>query len=300
MKKLFTIILLFFLIIGCNSEKKKHVSKKLRIEAEVTSMKYGHIPDYLRFLGKVVYLNKNSLISPIDGYITKLYFHEGDYVKKEQIICEIQTPEGYLVKNIDSIINKKIGIIKVIAPTNGQIVDMKITSNGIYVNKGKILCRLFSQDNIKIQVNVPFEYKKWAKIGNKCEIILPDGSIITGSFSNVLPQVDNATQTLKVLANINTKKFLPENMIVTVLIDKNKKQNTQILPNSCLQTDVLMKKFWVMRLINDSTAVQTYVKVGTQNKKEVEIISPQFSPDDKFISVGSYGLEDTVLINAKQ
>jgi len=300
MNKLITIISLTFIMIACSSEKKEQSTQKLKIKAQTTSIKYGYIPDYLELTGKVVYLNKNSLVSPIDGYITKLNIQEGDFIEKNQIIYEIQTPEGYLVKKSDSLTKKDIGIVKVIAPSSGQIVEIKATTTGIFVNKGVTLCKLLSQDNIKIQINVPFEYKKWIKIGKKYKIALPDSSMITGRISKILPEVNTSTQTIKVLANINTKKFLPENMIVKVLIDKGNKQKTQILPKICVQTDVLMKKFWVMKLINDSTAVQTYVKVGTQNTNEAEIISPQFNPTDKFISVGSYGLEDTVLIDIQQ
>jgi stress-induced morphogen len=85
-------------------------------------------------------------------------------------------------------------------------------------------------------------------------------------------------------------------MIVKVLINKSNEHKTQILPKACLQTDALMRNFWVMKMINDSTAVQTNVKVGNQTHNKVEILSPQFNKNDLFISEGAYGLSDTVLV----
>ena len=58
-----------------------------------------------------------------------------------------------------------------------------------------------------------------------------------------------------------------------------------------------MTKYWVMKLINDTTAVSVSVKIGTQTYKNVEILEPQFLLSDKIVSQGAYGLEDTTCVN---
>ena len=112
----------------------------------------------------------------------------------------------------------------------------------------------------------------------------------------------NATaQTQTILAKSNQNLFLPENMLVKVNISKGGSSSKQVLPKACVLSDEMLKEFWVMKLINDSTAVKTVVKVGNRNADKIEIASPQFKKEDKIISVGNYGLSDTasVQINEK-
>jgi len=297
--KILFVIISIFLLNSCNNkeiEQQKNISK---IKVKTAKIEHTYIPDYLELTGKTTYLNKSNLIAPISGYISKVKVQQGDEVRKGQILFEMKTSEAYLMKDANDSSNKNYGTIKVYATVNGRIMNLSVMNKGVFVDKGSVMCILMSSNDLKLQVNIPFEYNKWAKIGNQCKIILPDNTELTGYFSKYMPQINEASQTVKVLANFKTNKFLPENMIVKVLLDKSSKKENQVLPKSCLQTDVLMKKYWVMKLVNDSTAVQTEVKVGNQNHDKFEVLSPKFNVDDLFISEGAYGLSDTVLIDKK-
>ena len=267
------------------------------VKVELSNITDGHIPDYLQFSAKTIYLNKSNLIAPISGYVTKVNTQLGDIVKKGQVLFEMKTSEAYLMQVNDNKAVTNYGSIKVYAAVSGRVMNLSIMNNNVFIDKGSVLCTLMSSNDLKLQVNIPVEYMKWGKIGNKCKVILPDSTELAGQFLKYLPQVNNASQTLKIITNINTNKFLPENMIVNILLDKSTKKQKQILPISCLQTDALMTKFWVMKVINDSTAVQTEVNVGNQNNDKFELLSPLFNKNDMFISKGAYGLEDTVLIS---
>jgi hypothetical protein len=54
-----------------------------------------------------------------------------------------------------------------------------------------------------------------------------------------------------------------------------------------------MKNYWVMKLINDSTAVKVLVTTGISEKDYVQIKMPVFKDSDLFLSSGNYGLGDT-------
>jgi len=298
MNKLSILILSIFAILYFNSCKEQTIEQKdatLKIKVKLSKITKGHLPDYIAFSGKTVYLNKSNLMSPISGYLTKVNIKQGDVVTKGKLLFEMQSSEAYVMQHKDSLVNK-YGTVKVYSPVSGRIVSLNMVNKGIFTDKGSLMCTILATNDLKIQVDVPFEYKELAKIGEKCQIILPDNSKIPGIFSKLLPQVDEASQTVKVMANIKTRQFLPENMKLTIFVDKNKEQQAQLLSKNCLQTDALMTKYWVMKRINDSTAAQTFVNIGTQNHDKVEILSPEFKPDDLFISEGAYGLSDTVLI----
>jgi multidrug efflux pump subunit AcrA (membrane-fusion protein) len=288
---IFTIVFLS----SCRQNESEEQNVIAKAQVTVSKMSEGYLPDYIRLTGKTIYLNKSTLVAPISGYITKVNVRQGDKVRKGDLLFEMQTPEIYTLAQKDSnFIN--YGLIKIYAPVSGSLINLNIVDKSVFADKGTLICVLIASNDLKLQVNIPFAYNQFAKIGNTCKIILPDDKEIQGTFTKILPQIDEQTQTLKVLANINTGKFIPENMIVSVLLDKSIKHKAQILPKKCLQTDALMKKYWLMKIINDSVAVQTFVKVANQTQDSVEILSPQFADSDLFVSDGAYGLSDTVLI----
>jgi hypothetical protein len=51
-----------------------------------------------------------------------------------------------------------------------------------------------------------------------------------------------------------------------------------------------------MKLLNDSTAVKVPVTVGAQEKDHIEIKQPAFSPKDKILLNGNFGLDDTAAV----
>lgn len=298
MKDIFILIGLFAVTLfsSCSEKLQEQTSAVPKVKVKTVKISHGSIPDYLELTGKTVYLNKSNLIAPISGYVTKVNAQQGDIVKKGHLLFEMKTPEAYLIQNNDRAANKAYGTINVYAAVSGRIMNLSVMNKGVFVDRGSVMCIIISSGDLKLQVNIPFEYNKWAKIGNKCKIILPDYTETDGRFSKWLPQINEASQTVKILANINTVSFLPENMIVKVLVDKSPKETVQILPKSCLQTDALMTKFWIMKLINDTVAIQTEINVGNQNHDKFEILSPVFDSTDLFICEGAYGLSDTVLI----
>ncbi len=297
-KKYSIVIILITVVLSCQQKEKKEQDIIAKVQVSVTKISQGYLPDFIRLTGKTIYLNKSSLVAPISGYITKVNVQQGDKVQKGKLLFEIQTPEAYVMKQKDSTaIN--YGIIKIYAPVNGRVVSLNIVNKSVYADKGAVMCILLASNDLKLQVSVPFEYKKYANIGTKCKVVLPDNTETEGVFSKTLPQIDEISQTVKILANISTKQFIPENMIVSVLLDKSTTHQAQILPKQCLQTDALMQQFWLMKLINDSTAVRVNVKISNQTHNKIEIESPQFSANELFISDGAYGLSDTILVNLK-
>lgn len=298
MNKLLTLLTVALSVIflpSCKHQTERKVDKTPKVQVRITSITHGYLPDYIEFTGKTIYLNKSSLVAPISGYVTKIAVEQGDMVSKGEVLFKIQAPEAYVMRHKA---NQKsnYGIINITAPATGQLVTLNIINKGVYANKGTTMCTILSSNDLKLQVEVPYEYNKYAKIGSACKIVLPDSSIINGSFVKMLPQINQNSQTIKVLAHIKDNKFIPENLIVKVLVDKTKEHKVQILNKQCLQTNALMTNFWVMKLINDSTAVSVPVQKGNQTHTQVEIIQPIFNTNDRIIYEGAYGLGDTVLV----
>ena len=90
---------------------------------------------------------------------------------------------------------------------------------------------------------------------------------------------------------------IPEGVNVRAFYVKQKKSDSQVLLRSAVLSSETLDEYWVMKLINDSTAIKTVIEIGNRYNNLVEIKEPQFSLDDRFVLSGNYGLPDTALIN---
>ena len=57
-----------------------------------------------------------------------------------------------------------------------------------------------------------------------------------------------------------------------------------------------MNKFWILKLINDTTAVRIYIEKGIENDSLIQILNPELSLTDRIISDGGFGLPDTAKV----
>lgn len=303
MKNLFIFLTLIFL--GLNACKPKDnrvnetVEKTPRTPVEVVSVGNGSINDELVLFGTTIYLKRNLVSSSIPAFVTVVNVKLGDKVNKGDILYVLQSKESRALGNdaakIDSSLSN-FGIVKIRASASGIISTLDRQQVGEYVLEGTQLCTIAESNDLVFQVNVPFEFTNLTKIGSRCTIILPDNSVHNAIFTRALTTMNITAQTQTILAKVNENLFLPENMIAKVGISKNTHSNKQTLPKSAVLSDEMMKKFWVMKLMNDSTAIKILVSIGNKNNQKIEILSPQFNGYDRIISVGNYGLSDTAQI----
>jgi len=68
------------------------------------------------------------------------------------------------------------------------------------------------------------------------------------------------------------------------------------LPKSAILSNETLEIFWIMKLINDSTAVRVDIQKGIENDSLIQILKPQFILSDRIIFDGAYGLPDTASV----
>lgn len=285
---------------GSKTETQSEQTTAPKTPVEVVSISNGSINDELTLFGTTIYLKRNLVTASIPAFITQVNVKLGDRVNKGDVLYVLQSKEsralGTDVSKVDSTL-KNFGVIKVIAPATGIISTLDKQQAGDYVLEGTQLCTIAESNDLVFQVNVPYEFTAYTKTGNSCSIILSDNSTHSAIFTKALTAMNVTAQTQTILAKCNENLFLPENMIVKVGISKSTQNKKQVLPKSCVLSDEMMKEFWVMKLINDSTAIKIPVIVGNKNSERIEILSPKFISTDKIISKGNYGLSDTALIS---
>jgi hypothetical protein len=306
MKKIYFFIF-FASILACKQNKPadtaETIAPKVRVPVEVISIHYGSVSNNLDLFATTVYLKRNVVTTPLPGFITRVNAHLGERVTRGQLLYELETKErralgGNPLPGDTAMSN--FGLIRVIAPTSGIVSTLDKQQPGDYVTEGVQLCVVAESGSLNFQVNVPYEYIQFARSGKSCRITLPDNSVLQAVFTTPLSNMNPAAQTQIVLAKSVDNLFLPENMVVKVSTGKGAEARRQVLLKACVLSDEMMREFWVMKLLDDSTAVKTLISIGNKNKEEIEVLSPQFNPGDKIISVGNYGLPDTASVTIRK
>ena len=296
-------LIVLFALISCtnNSKPAEEAATKVTTPITVTSISTGTISKVINLTATSSYLKKNTVKSTATGYITKISCNIGEYVKAGSPLYSVKTKEAEALSNFSKT-NPEFafsGELTIKAPTSGIITEVTKQAND-YVADGDQLCVIAEQSSLVFLLNVPFEQNKHAAIGTNCEIVLPDSTRIQGTIASKLSAIDAVSQTQSFVVKPRTNVQLPENLTAFVQLTESTKSNTQITDKKCVLTDETMENYWVMKLINDSTAIKIPVKTGIVTDTQVEILLPLFDKLDRLINTGNYGLPDTARINIIQ
>jgi len=240
------------------------------------------------------YMNKSIIRATTTGTIEKILINPGDFIASDQLLFTIRTREATALGNdtqIDSSLSFK-GIIKITSHKAGVINSISY-QKGDFVQEGDELAVVSEQNSMVFILDVPFEFDKYIETNRNCRIILPDNRQISGTITGKLPEMDMLAQTIRYIVKPQSAELLPANLIASINLVKSSKENAMILPKTAVLSDETQTKFWVMKLLNDSTAVKIIVNKGFENNDEVEITNPVFLPTDRILLTGNYGLPDT-------
>jgi hypothetical protein len=283
----------FILMTGCHQAVK--ISEKTTpsaIPVTVSPVHKGRMSSYLELSATSAFLFKASVKSPVTGYIENMFISQGDVVGSSRLLFTIITKEASAIMN-DTINSLKFkGIINVSAAVAGFISSID-HPKGDYVAEGDQLCQIAVPGSFVFILDIPFELSGSLQLNTPCEIVLPDGHLIPGVIKSRFPSMAGNSQTERYIVHLSESVSIPENLIAKIRIIKESVDNAVSLPKSSILTDEKMHSFWVMKLVNDSTAVKTLVTTGISEKEYVQIKMPVFNDRDLFLFSGNYGLGDT-------
>lgn len=295
------LIILAFLFLSiftqCSEIVISEVSEITAIPVECAAVSKHDIKEYITFNGVSQYSKKGNIRSHLTGYISSMNFELGQKINKNQIFASVRTKEQDALDELLSIDSSLTQLAKpntIKSNGDGVITTLNITKDD-YVAEGDILAIVSQPNSLVIQVNIPFEYHDFIRVGKICEIILSNGDIIKAKISEEIPVIDLVTQSQAFLIDL-PRNNLPENLNVSVRITLKEKKNAVVVPHEAIQTDELLKEFWVMKLIGDSLAIKTPIEILIQNDSLVEIKSSLISKGDKVITRGSYQLQDSTIV----
>lgn len=303
MKKIFLYFALFCLFVlgGCSTPVSDHTTAEVITPVRVVNPDSVTIENKIYLNAVASYLLKNDIKATINGYINRSNIHIGDKVKRGETLFILETKEAKSVGNTINKLNpsfKFSGINKIKSPVNSIVVALS-HQPGDYVQEGESLVTLADKNSFGFILYLPYEDHKLVSKNKNIRILLPDSTLLKGYVAQIMPNVDRVSQTQKVLIKIKGNLTIPENLIAKVKLIRNTSSHLS-LPKSAVFTDETQQKFWVMKLINDSTAIRLNIKKGLENDNYIEIDDPTISKNDRFVSAGGYGLADTAKVSIQK
>jgi len=300
------LMLVVVVMIGCKGKEPAPVEDKkdsvdARTPVTVTTVDRSGLDDYIELNAVSAFLQKSYVKAIANGYLQSSDVYPGKYVEAGQTLFTMQTKEARSIGNSLALLDTTLkfsGVNTIKANQHGFITQLNHQS-GDYVQDGEQLAVISDRNSFVFLLDLPYELRPVVLGKRNVELLLPDGTKLNGVVGPVMPTVDSASQTQSVVIRVDNASAIPENLIAKVRIVKTAKANTQSLPKAALLTDDTESDFWVMKLIDSATAVKVPVRKGIETKDRVEILEPVFSPGDKILVTGNYGLPDTAKVKVE-
>ncbi len=297
------ILAVILLVSGCKNKSSESQNSEAAPATPKTSVTVAYPSDTVQLNEDVtlnataIYLLKSDVKANTTGYITKMNIKLADHVHRGQTLFVLQTKEaralGSTINKLDSAFRFS-GNTSVVSPTTGYVAMLN-HQTGDYVQDGEVLATVTDGNSFGFVMEVPYEYNQLIKNGGNLIVNLPDGRNLNGYVAKIMPSVDPAAQTQQVLIKIKNGENIPENLIATVNFVR-KSVTGMSVPKSAVLTDDSQSEFWVMKLINDTTAVKTDIQKGIENNDWVEIKSGDITPKDRIVVSGNFGMNDTAFV----
>ena len=260
------------------------------------------LAEYIELNASSSFLQKNYIKANANGYLQSNFTQPGQFVNQGQVLFTIKTKEaqsiGNAVNQLDS--NFKFSGTNAIKAGGKGFITQLNHQAGDYVQDGEQLAVISDMSSFAFLLDLPYELRPYMQNKKTVELILPDGEKLIGTIAGSLPSVDPASQTQSIFIKVNPGHSIPENLIAKVRITKNIKKNTVSLPKATVLTNETQSEFWIMKMIDSSTAVKVAVTTGIETSDRIEILSPPLSPGDKILLTGNYGLADTAKVKIIQ
>ena len=294
-------ILFALLLLSCKSKKQEKEedvpADEVQTPVTVTSISNETLTDYAELNATSAFLQDNIIKSNINGYIQSVNAKVGQYTNPGSSLFTLKTKEAKALGNTINKLDPSFhfsGVVQIKSPQSGYITQL-VHQVGDYVQDGEQLAVISDAKSFGFILNVPYELRKYIGIGKQVHLVLPDATQLNASVTSIMPTIDSISQTQRVFIKVDPSAKIPENLIAKVQIIKASKTAT-VLPKAAILTDEAQTNFWVMKMIDSSTAVKITVLKGMESGDKVEILRPQFSSTDKILLTGNYGLGDTAKV----
>lgn len=286
------------LLLSCHhAAQKSEEPIVVKTPVTVVPVEFKSVTSAVGLSAVATYMNKSIIRATTTGNIDKILINPGEFVAADQLLFTIRTREAMALNKTvqeDTSLNFR-GLIKITSHKEGVINSISY-QKGDFVQEGDELAIVSEQNSLVFILDIPFELERYIEKNRNCNIILPDKRQIKGTITGKLPEMDIQSQTIRYVVKPATADRFPGNLIASINLVKSINERALVLPKQAVLGNETQTEFWVMKLLDDSTAIKIIVSKGFENNEEVEITDPLFLPSDRVILTGNYGLSDTARV----
>ncbi|MEP6793297.1 MAG: efflux RND transporter periplasmic adaptor subunit [Saprospiraceae bacterium] len=303
--KKYSPLFIFFIAVSlydCHQNKEAPAADPAEGESgtpvTLTSVTHGPMKETIELNATSAFQLKTLIKANATGYLQSVNTQLGKYINKGQEIFTIKTKEAEAIGNVINKLDSSFqfsGLIHIKAPGSGFVTTLNYRA-GDYVQDGEALAEISDRNSFAFILDLPYELKPYLNKNKDVKLRLADGTVLSGKVASIMPSADLVSQTQQIVIKVNTQQEIPENLIAKITLTKESKSNTNSLPKEAILADEVQSEFWVMKLIDSTTAVKVRIEKGLENEGQVEIRSPAFSLNDQILLTGNYGLPDTAKV----
>jgi len=271
---------------------------EVKTPVTVTNVDVSNLADSIELNATSTFLQSGYVRSTATGYVRSVDVRPGEFVRAGQHMFTVETKESTVIGNSISKLDSSfrftgVGMVKAALP--GYVTQLS-HQVGDYVQDGEQLAVISDMNSFVFLLNLPYELRPYVLNKRNVDLILPDATHLSGVISSVMPVVDSLSQTQPVIIKVSSRTPIPQNLIARVKIIKDLKLHAQTVPKSAVLSDEAQTSFWVMKMIDSTTAVKTEIRKGMELNNKIEILEPVFSKGDRIVVTGNYGLPDTAKV----
>ncbi len=221
------------------------------------------LDDYLEFGGDVVASSSVDILPDSSGKLSRIYVSVGDYVRRDQLLAEIDPSRPGMTYSTSPIY----------APTSGTISNFPF-SVGSTVAPSMSVGKISSTGMLEIQAAVAERFVSRVALGQKAELRLDawPSDIFMATITEVSPVLDAATRTMavKLIPEDVTGEKIKPGMYSRIKLITEEKEDVFVVPyHSLIIRDDEAFAFIVQ---TDETVIQQKVILGLRVDDQVEVI----------------------------
>ena len=172
-------------------------------------------------------------------------------------------------------------------------VGDRYVDEGTLVSPGKPLLKIIEIDRIKARIPIIERDFRFLRVGQIAEVTTDayPGVNFEATVEMISNELAESTRTVVAILSIPNLDFrLRPGMFVRVRIILSEHRNAQTIPPNAILTRNDQRGVFIIDP-TDHTARFVPVQTGLEDRTRVEIVSPEFKPNDLIVTVGNHMLE---------
>lgn len=284
-------------ITGCVSKQPATETEVVvKTDVKVSSPSIGNADRLLNFQAVTRYMQDNNIRTQLTGIIKQINCVVAGNIQTGQALFVIQPQEAAALQKSKFSSQIISGLSDTVySHLSGQIKSLNVQV-GDFVQIGDVLASCIRANSMRIIAYIPVEQETAIEKMKNCKVILPDGTSVEGRISGKLAAAEAQNQTQSYIIEPKKPITLAENINLTVQFAAEQLHNVVFVPESAILGNEEQTRFWIMKLINDSTCTKVPVEKGLKKDSLVQLINSGLTIKDMVIIEGGYGLPDSARI----